>query len=50
MIGVRFPAGQGIFLFDTVARPALGPTKPHIHCAPGAVSLGVKQPGREAEH
>jgi hypothetical protein len=26
MIGVRFPAGLGIFLFDTVSRPALGPT------------------------
>jgi hypothetical protein len=25
MIGVRLPAGIGIFLFDTVSRPALGP-------------------------
>jgi hypothetical protein len=49
MIGLRFPAGQGIFLFDTVSRPALRSTKPHIQWIPGAISL-VKRPGREADH
>jgi len=30
--------------------PALGPTQPPIHWAPGALSLGVKRPRREADH
>jgi hypothetical protein len=30
MIGVRLPAGLGIFLFTTVSRMALGPTQPPI--------------------
>jgi hypothetical protein len=50
MIGSRFPAGLGIFLFDTVSRPVLGPTQPPIQWVPGALSLGVKRPGREAGH
>jgi hypothetical protein len=29
---------------------ALGPTQPPIQCEPGALSLGVKWPGREADH
>jgi hypothetical protein len=29
---------------------ALGPTQPPIHWVPGAVSLGVKRSGREADH
>jgi hypothetical protein len=29
---------------------ALGPTQPPIHWVPGAFSLGVKRPGREADH
>jgi hypothetical protein len=47
---VRFPAELGIFLFTTVSRPALGLTQPPIQWVPGALSLGVKRPGREAEH
>jgi hypothetical protein len=47
---VRFPAGLGIFLFITVSRTALGPTQPPIQCVSGALSLGVKRPGREADH
>jgi hypothetical protein len=31
-------------------RPVLGSTKPHIRCVPGALSPGVKRPGREADH
>jgi hypothetical protein len=43
------PPGQEIFLF-TVSRPALGPTHPPVQYAPGALSLGVKRPWREADH
>jgi hypothetical protein len=35
MFGVRIPAGTGIFLFDTVSRPALGPTQPPIQLVLG---------------
>jgi hypothetical protein len=44
-MGVRFPAGLGIFLIDTVSRPVLGPIQPPIQWVPGALSLGVKRPG-----
>jgi hypothetical protein len=40
----------GIFLFTTVYRTALGPTQPPIQWVPGALSLGLKRPGREADH
>jgi hypothetical protein len=40
----------GIFLFTSVFRPALGPTQPLIQWVTGALSLGVKRPGREADH
>jgi hypothetical protein len=42
--------GLGIFLFTTAFRPALGPTQPPIQWVPGALSLGVKRPGRQADH
>jgi hypothetical protein len=32
------------------SRMALGPTQSPIHWVPGALSLGVKRPGREADH
>jgi hypothetical protein len=49
--GVRFSGGGlGIFLFTTVSRTALGPTQPPIQWETGALSLGVKRPGREAYH
>jgi hypothetical protein len=35
-------------LFSTLSRLALGPTQP-IYWIPGAVSPGVKRPGREAD-
>jgi hypothetical protein len=52
MAGVRFPAGSmlGIFLFTTASRTALGLTQPPIQWVPGALSMGVKQPRREAHH
>jgi len=37
-------------LFDTATRPALGSTQPPIKWISEALSLGVKQPGREADH
>jgi hypothetical protein len=37
------------FIF-CASRTGLGPTQPPIQWAPGALSLGVKRPGREADH
>jgi hypothetical protein len=39
-----------IFLLDTTSRPALGPTQPPTQRIPGALSVGVKRPEREADH
>jgi hypothetical protein len=47
---VRFPAGDGNFLFTTAFGMALGPTQPPIQWVPGALSLGVKWPGCETDH
>jgi hypothetical protein len=44
------PQGLETFLFTTASRPALGPTQPPIQWVPGALSLEVKRPGREADH
>jgi hypothetical protein len=41
--------GLGIFLF-AASRMALGPTQLPIQWVPGALCLGVKWPGREADH
>jgi hypothetical protein len=41
--------GAGNF-FDTMSRPALGPTQPPIQWVPGVLSMGVKRPGRGADH
>jgi hypothetical protein len=48
--GVRVRQWLLIFLFTAASRPALGLTQPPIQWVQGALSLGVKQPGREAEH
>jgi len=40
----------GLYFGRTTSRKALGPAKPTIQWVPGALSLGVKRPGREAEH
>jgi hypothetical protein len=42
--------GLGIFLLNTASRTVLGPSQPPIQWLPGALSLGLKQPGREADH
>jgi hypothetical protein len=34
----------------TASRMALKPTQPPIQWVPGALSVGVKRPGREADH
>jgi hypothetical protein len=48
--GFESRQGLGIFLFTTAFRLALGPTQPPTQWVPGALSLGVKWPGREAYH
>jgi hypothetical protein len=48
--GVWVLQGLGILLFTTASRMALGPTQPPIQWVLGALSLGVKRPGREAVH
>jgi hypothetical protein len=42
--------GLGNFLFTTASRPALGHTQPPIQWVSEVLSLGVKRPGREADH
>jgi hypothetical protein len=39
-----------MFIFATAFRPALEPTQSPILWAPGALTLEVKRPGREADH
>jgi hypothetical protein len=46
----RFLGGLGTFLFTTASRTALWPTQPPIQWVPGALSLGVKWLGCEADH
>jgi hypothetical protein len=43
-------AGGKNFFFSMSFRPALGPTQPPNQRVPGALSPGVKRPGREADH
>jgi hypothetical protein len=50
VLGFDSRRGLGIFLFITASRTALRPTQPPIQWVPGALSLGVKWPGREADH
>jgi len=50
VLGFNYQWGLGIFLFTTASRMALGPTQFPIDWVPGALSLGVKRPGHEADH
>jgi hypothetical protein len=49
-VRVRVPCGVNNLLYSMSSRPALGSTQPPIQWVPGALSLGVKQPGHEANH
>jgi hypothetical protein len=42
--------GRGWEVFTTTSRSDLEPTQPPIQWVAGAVSVGVKRPGREADH
>jgi hypothetical protein len=44
------PGRVKIFLLSVVPRPALGPIQSLMQWIPAAISLGVKQPDREADH
>jgi hypothetical protein len=50
VLGFDSRRGLGIFLLTTASRTALGPTQPPIQWIPGALSLEIKRPGREADH
>jgi hypothetical protein len=50
VLGFDSQQGLGIFLFITASGTAMGPTQPPIQWVLGALSLGVKWPGREADH
>jgi len=50
VLGFDSRRGLGILLFTTASTTALGPTQPPIKWVPVALSLGVKRPGREADH
>jgi hypothetical protein len=50
VLGFESRQGLGSFLFTTASRTALGPTQPTNQWLPGALSLAVKRPGREAHH
>jgi hypothetical protein len=49
-LGFDSPWGLGIFLSTTASTTDLGPAQPPIQRVPGALSLEVKRPGREAGH
>jgi hypothetical protein len=49
LLGFDSQQGPAILLFTTASRMALGPTQPPIQWVPGALSLGVKQLGCEAD-
>jgi hypothetical protein len=49
VLGFDSRRGLGIFLITTTSRTVMVPTQPPIQWVPGAVSLGVKRPGREAD-
>jgi hypothetical protein len=50
VLGFNSWQGLGIFVFITMSRTALVSTQPHIQWLSGALSLGIKWPGHEADH
>jgi hypothetical protein len=50
VLGFDSRRGLGIFLFTAASRTVLWPTQPPIQWVTGALSLGVKRPGHEADH
>jgi hypothetical protein len=48
--GFESQQGLGTFLFTTASRLTLGPTHPPIQWVAGALSLGLKWSGHEADH
>jgi len=52
MTGVRFKAGEGIFLFNAASRPTLGPTHPPIQWVSRDLprGRGVKRQVPEADY
>jgi hypothetical protein len=50
VLGFDSRLGLGIFLFTAASRTALPPTQPPTQLVRGVLSLGVKRPGREADH
>jgi hypothetical protein len=48
--GVSSPGKGWVSFLTTASRTALGPTQPLIQRARGTLSLGIKRPGREADH
>jgi hypothetical protein len=50
VLGFDARQGLGVFPFTTASRTALGPTQPPVQWVPGALSLGLKRPWREADH
>jgi hypothetical protein len=48
--GFESRQGLGTFPFTTTSRPALGLTQLPMQWVPGALSLGIKRPGRETDH
>jgi hypothetical protein len=50
MTAIWFPSRAGNFSFTAAFRPALEPTQPPIQWVPGALCVGVKPLGHEAEH
>jgi hypothetical protein len=49
-VGIRVPVEARLFLLPALFRPALGSTQPSIQWVPRVLSLGVKLPGRGADH
>jgi hypothetical protein len=48
---LEFDSRRGLgILFTTASKPALDLTQPPIQWTAGALSVGVKRPGREADH